>query len=389
MAYVDESLYIRRILMRRHDSTSHFCPRVLLNHICRTFRKGIVTASCPAVCDCPAEPLICPPGVSAVPDRCGCCKVCAAQLNQDCSPTRPCDHHKGLECNYGNDVTMAWGVCREGRTCEYSGRIYQNGESFRAGCKHQCTCIDGAVGCAPLCDNKLPPASPSCPYPRLVRIPGQCCFSVDLVQIEVIVPDLKSLCMFLISSTSRNVLKLGSILEMLLKNGERLEHRKVYRPMQSWINTEKCQVQTTDWSQCSRSCGLGVSSRITNKNPQCKLERETRICTVRPCVASPSLGKKCSPAQKAPEPVRLSYGECLSVRLYRPNYCGVCTDGRCCSPRRTRTVPVTFVCPEGERFQRSAMFIQSCKCSDDCGHLNEVALPPQHWMYGDTHKFMD
>lgn len=70
----------------------------------------------------------------------------------------------------------------EGRTCEYNGRIYQNGEGFRAGCKHQCTCIDGAVGCAPLCDNKLPPASPSCPYPRLVRIPGQCCFSVDCHQ---------------------------------------------------------------------------------------------------------------------------------------------------------------------------------------------------------------
>lgn len=28
---------------------------------------------------------------------------------------------------------------------------------------------------------------------------------------------------------------------------------------------------------------MGVSSRITNKNPLCKLERETRICTVRPC----------------------------------------------------------------------------------------------------------
>lgn len=67
----------------------------------------------------------------------------------------------------------------EGRSCEYNGRIYQNGESFRAGCKHQCTCIDGAVGCAPLCNNKLPPASSSCPYPQLVRKPGQCCFSVD------------------------------------------------------------------------------------------------------------------------------------------------------------------------------------------------------------------
>lgn len=71
-----------------------------------------MTASCPAVCECPERPLVCPPGVSNVPDGCGCCKVCAAQLNQDCNPMRPCDHHKGLECNYGNDVTMNWGICR-------------------------------------------------------------------------------------------------------------------------------------------------------------------------------------------------------------------------------------------------------------------------------------
>lgn len=77
-----------------------------------------VTASCPAVCECPKEPLVCPPGVSTVPDGCGCCKVCAAQLNQDCSPMRPCDHHKVLECNYGNDVTMAWGICRGERRGE-------------------------------------------------------------------------------------------------------------------------------------------------------------------------------------------------------------------------------------------------------------------------------
>lgn len=138
---------------------------------------------------------------------------------------------------------------------------------------------------------------------------------------------------------------------------------------------------------------MGVSSRVTNENPRCKLERETRICTVRPCqgpAAPAKRGRKCSQTQKAAAPVHLTYGECTSVRRYRPNYCGVCTDGRrCCSPRRTRTVPVTFTCPDGERFRRSAMFIQSCKCSEDCGHLNEVALPPQHWMHGDTHKFAD
>lgn len=85
-----------------------------------------VTASCPAVCDCPGEPLICPPGVSTVPDGCGCCKVCAAQLNQDCSPMRPCDHHKGLECNYGNDVTMAWGICRGEREFMLGGKEFHS-----------------------------------------------------------------------------------------------------------------------------------------------------------------------------------------------------------------------------------------------------------------------
>ncbi|XP_067354296.1 CCN family member 1-like isoform X2 [Channa argus] len=363
-----------------------------------------VTARCPAVCECPAEPLICPPGVSTVSDGCGCCKVCAAQLNQDCSSTRPCDHHKGLECNYGNDVTMAWGICRaksEGRTCEYNGRIYQNGESFRASCKHLCTCIDGAVGCAPLCNNKLPPVSPSCPYPRLVRIPGQCCFSVDchkgtwrLPPKHQVSPPKQQ------QSRSRhqphhleNELVLAKKFTGVKPSGWENEHGYKHLPMWSHLR-EKCPVQTTEWSQCSRTCGVGISSRITNKNPQCKLERETRICTIRPChaitgTAKPQKGRKCSPTQKAPEPLRLGYGECKSVHLYRPNYCGMCTDRKCCSPRRTHTIPVTFVCTDGERFQRSVMFIQSCKCSDDCSLLNEVALPPQHWMYGDTHKFKD
>ncbi|CAL8315891.1 unnamed protein product [Arctogadus glacialis] len=100
-------------------------------------------------------------------------------------------------------------------------------------------------------------------------------------------------------------------------------------------------------------------------------------------------GRKCSRTHKAPEPHRLSYAGCRTARLYRPNYCGVCRDGRCCSPRRTRTATVTFACADGERFDRAVMFIQSCKCSDECNHLNEAAMTPQRWLYGDTHKFLD
>ncbi|XP_017283233.1 CCN family member 1-like [Kryptolebias marmoratus] len=360
-----------------------------------------VTGSCPAVCDCHAEPLVCPPGVSTVPDRCGCCKVCAAQLNQDCSNMRPCDHHKGLECNYGNDVSVAWGICRaksEGRSCEYNSKIYQNGETFRAGCKHQCTCMDGAVGCTSLCSNKLPPASPSCPYPRLVRIPGQCCFSVDCHKDTWLLPPKRQVPPLQRHlprpQQPQNELVLTNELPDVKSRNWRSKYGFKNLPAWDTPEEEKCPVLTTKWSRCSRSCGMGVSFRISNKNPQCKLKKETRICTVRPChglavPAKPQEGRSCFPTQKAPGPLRLSYGECTSVRLYRPNYCGACTDGRCCSPRRTRTVPVTFVCPDGEHFQRPAMFILSCKCNDDCGHLNEVALPLQHWMYGDTHKFTE
>lgn len=42
-------------------------------------------------------------------------------------------------------------------------------------------------------------------------------------------------------------------------------------------------MQTTEWSTCSRSCGMGISTRVTNNNPQCRLEKETRLCMVRPC----------------------------------------------------------------------------------------------------------
>ncbi|KAI1884057.1 hypothetical protein AGOR_G00222470 [Albula goreensis] len=333
----------------------------------------MVRSSCPAVCECPVGPTICPPGVSAVPDGCGCCKVCAAQLNEDCHLSRPCDHHKGLECNYGNDVARTWGVCRaklEGRTCEYNGRMYQNGESFRAGCKHQCTCIDGAVpgNCCPIvhCHKGAPALPPSQPNPYPFPYPLPYPYKPDKA--------------------------LGN---ELLEMGRKSDKTSRYKHLAAWRKDGgRCIAQTTNWSPCSRSCGMGVSSRVTNDNARCKLAKETRLCNIRPCSSPQPLplkkGKKCSRTQKAPEPLRLSYAGCRSVRLFQPNYCGVCVDGRCCTPRRTRTVSVTFACPDGERFEKAVMFVRSCKCGEECGHLNEAAFPPQQrWLYGDTHKFAD
>lgn len=66
-------------------------------------------------------------------------------------------------------------TAREGAPCVFGGNVYRSGESFQSSCKYQCTCLDGAVGCVPLCgmDVRLP--SPDCPMPRRVKVPGKCC----------------------------------------------------------------------------------------------------------------------------------------------------------------------------------------------------------------------
>uniref|UniRef100_A0A8C6XGK1 CCN family member 1 n=1 Tax=Naja naja TaxID=35670 RepID=A0A8C6XGK1_NAJNA len=216
---------------------------------------------CPFPCRCAPRPLRCPPGVSSVFDDCGCCQVCARQLNEDCDKLSPCDPHKGLECHFGADPLANQGICwgkeQEGRTCEYNGRIYQNGENFQPSCKHQCTCIDGAVGCQPLCPLELPLASLGCPSPRLLKIPGQCCKK------------------FVCSKGSKKY------------KGVTLEAQAgLVQPFfqdQDTKQERKCLAQTTHWSPCSKSCGFGISTRINSNNSQCKLIKETRLCQVRPC----------------------------------------------------------------------------------------------------------
>lgn len=44
-----------------------------------------------------------------------------------------------------------------------------------------------------------------------------------------------------------------------------------------------CIEQTTEWSACSRSCGMGLSARVTNRNAECEMVKQTRLCMVRPC----------------------------------------------------------------------------------------------------------
>ncbi|KAG7456536.1 hypothetical protein MATL_G00236830 [Megalops atlanticus] len=340
--------------------------------------------SCPSECACPLEAPRCAPGVSLALDGCGCCKVCARQLNEDCSQSQPCDHGKGLQCNFGASRGASKGICRaksEGRPCEYNSKIYQNGETFQPNCKHLCTCMDGAVGCSTLCPQELSLPRLGCAHPRLLKVPGRCC---EEWHCKPLSKDS--------STASENDLSkrhpLTDLAKAPLKSlpafGVPAESRMFER--------QKCAVQTTAWSQCSKTCGTGVSTRVSNNNGDCRVVRETRLCQVRSCApptaASAKKGRRCSRPRRAPQAEPLRYAGCSSISEFRLRSCGTCADGRCCSPLRTRTVPVRFRCADGEIVKKNVMLIQSCKCTFDCPPTSE-ASHPRYPLLNDIRKFRD
>ncbi|XP_077140132.1 CCN family member 1-like [Ranitomeya variabilis] len=357
--------------------------------------------SCPSTCICPKETSTCAPGISLVADSCDCCKVCARQYNQDCDLRHPCDHIKGLHCDFGADSSSIKGICRaksEGRPCEFFGQIYQNGENFQPNCKHQCSCMDGVVGCMPLCPQEMALPSVDCINPRLVKVPGQCCeeWMCDSNHIsedsgDTTMGDLDDILKSSEEHLDQEDVEPVSSNELitLVRNGFKVETGLGPHPQP---DRSSCAIQTTEWSQCSKSCGMGLSARITNDNPQCKLMKETRLCQIRLCKdplpSKPKNGKKCTRTKKAKQAMHFTYAGCNSVRRYKPNYCGSCTDGRCCTPSKTRTMRVRFRCDDGDTFQKSMMWIEKCRCHQNCPYHSELSYP-HYRLHNDIHKFTD
>lgn len=314
---------------------------------------GAGAEECVYPCRCDPRPLHCPAGVSVLTDGCGCCKVCARQMGDDCNSLLPCDRHRGLYCELPTHNTRQGGIClaREGATCDMGGMVYRSGETFQPSCKYQCTCMDGAIGCVPFCSDDVRLPSPDCPSPRRIKIPGKCC--------EEWVCDTRR---------DRPVFNAAMAV---------YRQEAIYGPDLSQVR-DNCIVQTTDWSACSRKCGMDISTRVTNDNKKCRLEKQSRLCMIRPCNTqlhrSIKKGKKCVRTPRLSKSMKFEFSGCTSTRSYRPKFCGVCTDGRCCTPHSTTTLHVEFKCPDGELMKKKMMFIKTCSCHRDCPSDNDIFL---------------
>ncbi|XP_059528339.1 CCN family member 4 [Myotis daubentonii] len=304
---------------------------------------------CKWPCECPPSPPRCPLGVSLVTDGCECCKVCAQQLGDNCTEAAVCDPHRGLYCDYSGDrPRYAIGVCAQvvGVGCVLDGVRYGNGESFQPSCKFNCTCVDGAVGCTPLCLRVRPPRL-WCRHPRRVRLPGRCCEQ------------------WVCDDGARRLRKTAP---------RHTGDLAVTGEAEPWHGN--CIAHTSPWSPCSTSCGLGISTRVSNANARCWPEQESRLCALRPCDVDirPLIkeGKKCLAVYQPEAPVNLTLAGCVSTRAYRPKYCGVCTDNRCCIPYKSKTIDVSFQCPDGPSFSRRVLWINACFCNLSCRNPNDI-----------------
>jgi connective tissue growth factor len=155
-----------------------------------------------------------------------------------------------------------------------------------------------------------------------------------------------------------------------------------------------CPVQTTEWSPCSRECGWGIRERITNDKTDREMKKETKLCQLKPCHHVTSIktmlnsnkyiNKACLKTTRPKDPVTLTFSGCKSKRQYKPRYCGLCKDDRCCEPEETETVNVTFECPGNEEIVKQIDQIKKCNCSNKCQSASFDIFASNHFLNNDV-----
>uniref|UniRef100_A0A8C5QCN4 Cellular communication network factor 5 n=1 Tax=Leptobrachium leishanense TaxID=445787 RepID=A0A8C5QCN4_9ANUR len=290
---------------------------------------------CRTPCSCSWIKPRCPAGVPLIMDGCGCCRICARRLGEPCNHIHLCDQTQELLCDFSTSSIGRDGTCNYNHdgSCEMDGKVYQDGDTFKPSCKFQCRCLDGGVTCTPLCSEDVQLPTAECPFPRRVEIPGKCCQEW-------------------ICDGQRNRLSNDLVRGPIVPEGS------------PRIRPFICTEWSTEWSSCSTSCGMGVSSRVSNKNLECRLETQSRLCMVRPCrEIIPNTNIKntaCTPTIFSPNPVRFEIQDCVSIKAFAVIFCGSCGT-RHCVPYQTSNELVDFHCRTG-LMRKMMMFIKSCVC---------------------------
>lgn len=351
----------------------------------------VIPQNCEEKCrSCPPVPETCPFGVSRITGPCGCCKQCARQVGEECDAENRCDPHRNLYCSYADfDTQEGRCVVTPGRACFSNGKTYANGEVFQLGCKHKCTCLDGVLGCTPLCPITIMAKAPkNCLHPRLVTKPKQCCQEwICSSDSPLIIPGERIIVAQDELDITSNTISVQPPSNFMAKIPRR--YASVSRPKKPRFRVrpgDKCKIQSTPWSPCSATCGMGVSERVTNDNKHCRLTKETRLCQLKPCddpfsSLTVEKGKRCSRTVKVNQ--RLTYQGCKTNTIPFKQ-CGKCEQGKCCTPKQTKTKLFKFKCPNGDTIKKHVMIVKKCHCSVKRCETSANSIFYGHEMHNDT-----